>query len=41
MGAAALWVLGVIATLWLRKPADSVPAEPEHRALADEGATAP
>ncbi|MFJ6112994.1 MDR family MFS transporter [Agrococcus sediminis] len=30
-GAAALWVLGVIATLWLRKPADAVPAEPDHR----------
>ncbi|WP_306231697.1 MDR family MFS transporter [Agrococcus beijingensis] len=30
MGAAALWVLGVIATLWLRKPADDVPDEPEH-----------
>ena len=30
MGAAGLWVLGVAATFWLRKPADEVPAEPEH-----------
>ena len=40
MGAAGLWALGVIATLWLRKPADIVPAEPEHRALEAEGAEA-
>ncbi|HET8868533.1 MAG TPA: MDR family MFS transporter [Agrococcus sp.] len=30
MGAAALWVVGVAATFWLRKPADTVPDEPEH-----------
>ena len=30
MGAAALWTLGVIATLWLRKPADVVPDEREN-----------
>ena len=30
MGAAALWTVGVIATLWLRKPADVVPDEREH-----------
>ena len=35
MGAAALWVLGVAATFWLRKPVDEVPDEPEH----DEDAT--
>ncbi|QUW18770.1 MDR family MFS transporter [Agrococcus sp. Marseille-Q4369] len=38
MGAAALWVLGVIATLRLRKPADDVPDEPEHREVAEEPA---
>lgn len=40
MGAAALWVLGVIATLRLRKPADDVPDEPEHRVDAEETAAA-
>jgi DHA2 family lincomycin resistance protein-like MFS transporter len=41
MGAAALWVLGVIATLRLRKPADDVPDEPEHEAEHDARADAP
>jgi DHA2 family lincomycin resistance protein-like MFS transporter len=41
MGAAALWVLGVIATLRLRKPADDVPDEPEHQVEHDAGADAP
>lgn len=36
IGAAALWVLGVAATFWLRKPADAVPDEPEHE-LGDGG----
>ena len=40
MGAAALWVLGVIATLRLRKPADDVTDEPEHRDAAEEPAAA-
>ena len=35
MGAAALWTIGVIATLWLRKPADVVPDEREHVEHAD------
>lgn len=30
MGAAALWVFGVVATFWMRKPADDVPDEREH-----------
>lgn len=30
MGAAALWVFGVAATFWMRKPADTVPDEREH-----------
>ncbi len=29
IGAAALWLLGVAATFWMRKPADDVPDEPE------------
>lgn len=35
LGAAALWLVGVAATFWLRKPADHVADEPEH----DEAAT--
>ena len=34
MGAAALWLLGVVATFWLRKPADAVADEPEHEVTA-------
>ncbi|MCR8671448.1 MDR family MFS transporter [Agrococcus sp. HG114] len=41
MGAAALWVLGVIATLRLRKPADAVPDEPEHAGVGEAGAAGP
>ncbi|GEK78949.1 MDR family MFS transporter [Agrococcus baldri] len=36
MGAAALWVLGVAATFWLRKPVDEVPDEPEHDELESQ-----
>lgn len=40
MGAAALWVFGVVATFWMRKPADDVPDEREHRDAQRESSPA-
>lgn len=41
LGAACLWTLGVLTTLWLRRPADVVPDEPERTGPIETVPTAP